>query len=38
MDPEKAAIWRRLKKVEQLSNKDKKTLLDMLTALLSKSR
>ncbi len=33
-----AALWRRLKKAEQLTPKDKKTLLDLLSALLAKSK
>jgi transcriptional regulator with XRE-family HTH domain len=37
LDPEKAALWRRLKKAEHLSPKDKKTLLDLLNALVRKS-
>ena len=38
LDPEKAALWRKLKKAEILSRKDRKTLLDLLNALIIKSK
>jgi len=36
-DPEHAALWRRLKKVETLPKKDQKALLHYLDALVSKN-
>lgn len=38
LDPEHAALWRRLKKVESLSVRDKKALFHYLNLLLKKSR
>ena len=37
-NPKEAALWRRLKKAELLPPKDRKTLLDLLAALLAKSQ
>ncbi len=38
LDPQKAALWRKLKKAEFLSKKDQKALLDHLQALLLKDK
>lgn len=38
LNPENAALWRRLKKAEILPPRDKKTLLDLLSALIAKSQ
>lgn len=37
-DSNHAALWRRLKRTEQLSPKDRKTLLDFIDALLVRSK
>lgn len=37
-DTNHAALWRRLKKAEQLSPKDRKSLLDFIDALLVRSK
>jgi len=37
-DTNHAALWRRLKKAEQLSTKDRKALLDFIDALLVRSK
>lgn len=37
-DSNHAALWRKLKKAEQLSQKDQKTLFDFLDALLVRSK
>ncbi len=36
-DPEQAALWRRLKKIEALPKKDQKALLHYLDALVQKN-
>ncbi len=36
-DPEQAALWRRLKKIEALQKKDQKALLHYLDALVQKN-
>ncbi len=36
--PEHAALWRKLRKAEQLSKKDRKTLVDFIDALVTRSR
>ena len=38
LDPEHAALWRRLKKVETLSVRDKKSLFHYLNLLLKKNK
>jgi transcriptional regulator with XRE-family HTH domain len=38
VDPQNAALWRKLKKAEELSSKDKKSLLDFIDALLIRSK
>ena len=38
LDPEKAALWRQLKKVETLPKKDQKALLHYLDALVSRNQ
>ena len=38
LDPEHAKLWRRLKKAEHLSLKDRKALFDFLDALLVRSK
>jgi len=37
LDPEQAALWRRLKKITTLSKKDQKALLQVLDSLLKKN-
>lgn len=38
LNPEYASLWRKFKKAEILSLKDRKTLLDLLNALVAKSQ